>query len=161
MSGETWQLVYDRLAEVRRAGLFLGVEVVTDRLSLAPDAELADRMRESENRRRKKTGPGQRHGDGKEGIEGRGTQRRGHFQRPLAHRLESRLQRLHHEGQRIKHRGNDQTAKSERQRRHVQRLGELPHRAAGPHRQQQIKAQHRRRQHQGQGHHRTNGPLPA
>jgi 4-aminobutyrate aminotransferase-like enzyme len=35
---------HDRLAEVRRAGLFLGVEVVTDRLSLAPDAELADRV---------------------------------------------------------------------------------------------------------------------
>ena len=95
-----------------------------------------------------------------EGIQRRGAQGRGDFQRPLADGLEGVLERLHDEGHRVEHRGDHQAPEGEGQQADAGPLGELPDRAVRPHQHQQIEAEHRRRQHQRQRHHRADRALP-
>src|SRR3546814_1055775 len=58
------------------------------------DAELAQRMGEAEHDRGEVAPERERRGDGEEGIERRGAQRRGGLERAAADRLERALQRL-------------------------------------------------------------------
>jgi len=124
------------------------------------DAELADRVRKSQDGSREKSGQGQRYRYRKEGIQRRGAQRSGHLQRSLAYALERGLQGLHHERQRIEHGSNYQTPEGERQQADAQRFGQVTDRPIRPHAEQQVETQHGWRQHQRQGHDRAYRPFP-
>ena len=123
-------------------------------------AEFPHGVGEGHYTRGEKTGPRQRQDYTEKGIQWRGSQGRGDFKRTVADGLEGVLQRLDHEGQGIKYRGEHQAPEGEGQRADTQYPGEMPEGAIRPHHQQQVKAQHRRRQNQGQGNHRADRPLP-
>jgi len=119
--------------------------------------EFTDGMREPEDRRGYETGTGQRQDHAEKSVPGIGAQGRGHFQWAGADGRERVLQRLHHKRHGIDHRTDHQPGKAEGQRAQAQPLREVAEKAIGPHCQQQIEADHGRRQHKGQGDDCANG----
>jgi hypothetical protein len=105
--------------------------------------------------------PRQRQRDVEEAVPGPGAQRGGDLERAAADGLEGVGERLHDEGQRVDHRADHQAGEGERQQAEAERLGEPPERPVRPHRHQQVEADHGRRQHQRQRHHRADHALPA
>ena len=114
-------------------------------------AELADGVGETEDRRGDETRAGQGQDHAEKSVPGIGAQGRGHFQGAGADGGKGVLQRLHHKWHRVDHRADHQPGKTEGQGAQPQGLGELADKAVGAEGQQQVKADHRRRQHQGQG----------
>jgi hypothetical protein len=73
-------------------------------------------VREAEHRGGQETSQGLRQRDAEEAIDGTGAERRSGFEWRAAELLEARLDRLHHERQRVEYRADDQTAEAEHQR---------------------------------------------
>ena len=130
---------------------------------LPPDhehhAELAYRVGEGQHTGGEEAPGRQGDGDSRERIERTGTEARGGFQRRPPDRGERGLQRLHHEWQRIHHRRDHQARKGECQgvagHLHPKRSDD------GPRMQQdqQVEAEHGRREHEGQCGQRFDGGL--
>ncbi|MNN92554.1 hypothetical protein D3C81_2108560 [compost metagenome] len=83
-----------------------------------------------------------------EGVPRAGAQGGGNFQRALADGSEGVLQRLHHERQGVHRRADHQASETEHHASQAQRLGGLAYPAMRAERDQQVKTDHRRWQHQ-------------
>ena len=114
------------------------------------DAELAHRVREGQHTGGEEPASGLRDGDGKEGIERSGTQAGRGFHGRVSHGRERAMQRLHHERQGIDHRGDHEARERERQRAAGDLHPEGSDRRAGVQEYQQVEAEHRGRQDQGE-----------
>ena len=117
-------------------------------------AEFADGVGEAEDGGGEEAGPRQRHGDAEEGVQRAGAQRGGRL--PAAARRWPRRRSASAARRRAANRTprpppGRQKVKGSRPRPSA--LRELPDRPVRPHRDQQVEAQHRRRQHQRQRHH--------
>ena len=148
-------------------GIFHGFDVIVDLHrhhagfvgNVAADhqhhAELTHGVCEAEDGSGDKTRAGEWQDHAEKRIPRIGAQGCRHFQRPSADGGKGILQWLDHEGHRVDHRTDHQPGKAEGQRAEAQRLRELTDEPVRAQCKQQIKADHGRWQHQGQG---DNGP---
>src|SRR5215831_12337336 len=115
------------------------------------DAELTNGMGEAEHGTGEETGTRQRHGHCPKRPPRRRAQRRSYLERSIAHGLEGVADRLHHERQRIDHGANDQSLESEGESPPAPQTGDRTSDPFGTKRNQEIEAEHGRRQDQGHG----------
>ena len=150
-------------------GFHMVVDLYRDHARLARDiaaqhqyhAKFAHGVGKGQHGSGDKAGAGQRQGHGEKAVDGAGAQAGCGFHGARPQRFKSALQRLHGKGHGIDQRADDQAGKGKWQTAQAQPFGELAHRPIGAHDDEQVKADDRGRQHQGQGHHGGNGPGPA
>ena len=115
--------------------------------------ELTDGVGETQTGRGDQGSPAKGQHQAEESIDGGGPQGAGGLEDPFIELAEGVLDRLHHEGQGVEHRADHQAAEGEGEGLPTQRQPGPADDAVGRQGDQQIKTQHRGRQHQGERHH--------